>query len=277
MFSKDYFCLVAGFREYMLDSDLKHFAPNEIIDEVLEEVDSKDQKAVELLYNYYDCENIISRRWARTAHNPLGRLSAEQIVSELEQPELLPEPLREVIAAYNKPEDADPEVVDVTKRFEISLLEAYYTMCEKAKCSFLKQWAQMDRSLRNIVASVTARNMDMAIGSVVVGDGDVVEHLTRSSAADFGLRGELPWIDAVLAAVNDESNLLEKERKLDLVRWDIAQEAVEFNYFDIDAILSYLVRINIVARWQELDPKRGREMFDKLIGELDSKEIVNKQ
>ena len=86
----------------------------------------------------------------------------------------------------------------------------------------------------------------------------MVEQLERSSAADFGLRGELPYIDAVIAAVNDEANLVEKEHKIDLIRWNEATELATFDYFDINTILSYLARVNIVARWTQLDAVRGR-------------------
>ena len=110
-----------------------------------------------------------------------------------------------------------------------------------------------------------------------MGGGEIVKQLQRSSAADFGLRGEVSYIDAVIAAVNDEQNLVEKEHKIDLIRWEHAGELVPFDYFNINAILSYLVKINIVARWALLDPKRGREMLDRIMGELDSKELVNKQ
>ena len=109
-----------------------------------------------------------------------------------------------------------------------------------------------------------------------MGGGDVAEQLQRSSAADFGLRGELPFIDSVIAAMNDEANLMEKERKIDLVRWEEASELATFDYFNINAILSYLVRINIVARWARLDAARGREMFNRLLAELDGKELINK-
>lgn len=105
----------------------------------------------------------------------------------------------------------------------------------------------------------------------------MVEQLERSSAADFGLRGELPYIDAVIAAVNDEANLVEKEHKIDLIRWNEAAELATFDYFDVNAILSYLVRINIVARWTLLDAARGREMFARLLAELDGKELINKE
>jgi hypothetical protein len=98
----------------------------------------------------------------------------------------------------------------------------------------------------------------------------------RSSAADFGLRGELPYIDAVIAAVNDESNMVEKEHKIDLIRWEQAVNLAAQSYFDINAILSYLVRVNIVARWAKLDKQRGEQMFKRILSELDSKELINK-
>ena len=126
-------------------------------------------------------------------------------------------------------------------------------------------------------AAIVARSLGRPIDSVTVGEGEVVEQLQRSSAADFGLRGEIAYIDAVIAAVNDEQNLLEKEHKIDLVRWEQALELAGFDYFNINAILSYLARINIVARWSMLDPKRGREMLQRIMAELDGKDLVNKQ
>ena len=104
-----------------------------------------------------------------------------------------------------------------------------------------------------------------------------MEQLQRAAAADFGLRGELQYIDAVIAAVNDEQNIVEKEHKIDLIRWEQAVDLAARDYFDINAILSYLVRVNIVARWALLDPKRGRAMLDRIMADLDGKELVNKQ
>ena len=112
---------------------------------------------------------------------------------------------------------------------------------------------------------------------MLVGGGDVVEQLRRSSAADFGLRGELPYIDAVISAITDERNIVEKERKIDAIRWAEAEEIAVFDFFNVNYILSYLVKVNIVARWMMLSPEVGREMLDRLMRDLDAKELVNKQ
>ena len=274
MFDKNYYCLVAGLREYTLDADTKGFDAKEIVDEILEELSTADAAAVRLLYGYYDCENIIALRAGRAAYNPLGNIAREQLENELKQPALLPEAVARVVRAYNEPEGEWAEGLDMTHSFEKAIFTAYYAECAASKCRFLREWAEFDRTLRSVAAAAVARTLDRTIDGVTVGGGDVVEQLHRSSAADFGLRGELAYIDAGIAAVNDEQNLVEKEHKIDLVRWDYAAELASFDYFNINAVLSYLVKINIVARWSILDVKRGREMLERLMAELDGKELV---
>ena len=277
MFETNYYSLVAGLREYTLDADTKGFDATEIVAEILEELSKSDARAVRLMYAYYDCENLIARKASRAAYNPLGNIAADELDDELSSPKRVAEPMARVIRAYADPESEWAEGLDMTQSFEKALLAAYYEACSNANCRFLREWAEIDRTLRNVSAAAVARSLGRPIDSVTVGGGEVVEQLQRSSAADFGLRGEVAYIDAVIAAVNDEQNLLEKEHKIDMVRWEQALELAGFDYFNINAILSYLARINIVARWSLLDAKRGREMLQRIMAELDGKDLVNKQ
>ena len=277
MFTTNYYCLVAGLKEYSLDADTKGFDAKAIVGEILEGVDGADADAVRLLYGYYDCENIASLRAGRSAHNPLGNFSREELAEQMKNPGRLPRRVADAVRAYADPESEQAGELDMDRRFETALFDAYYAECARSSSRFLREWSLFDRNLRNIIAAVAARAAGRTPEEVVVGGGDVSGQLRRSSAADFGLRGELPWIDAVIAAVNDEANLVEKEHKIDLVRWNESTELAAFDYFDIDAILSYRVRVNIVARWTRLDDRRGREMFGRLLAELDGKELINKQ
>ena len=277
MFSTNYYALVAGLREYTLDADAKGFDAKEIVEEILEVISKSDAAAVRLLYTYYDCENLINLRNGSSAHNALGNLSREEIEAEMANPTHLPCRIANVIRAYANPEGEEAETVDVGKRFEKSLFEAYYEECAQSKCRFLREWSSFDRTLRNILAAAVARSLSRPIEEVTIGEGDVVEQLQRSSAADFGLRGEYAFVDGVIVAVNDEQNLLEKERKIDLIRWNEAGELVTFDYFDINAVMAYLVKVNMVARWSVLDVRHGREMFERLLADLDGKDLINKQ
>lgn len=277
MLGNNYYSLVAGLREYAIDADTKGFDARAILDEIVENLSASDARQVRLLYGYYDCENLSACRAGRSAHNPLGNLTAEEVAAELKSPHLLPAEVARVVSAYAEPEGEEAEEVNTTQRFEKQLFAAYYAACARSSSRFLREWSSFDRTLRNVAAALTARATMRPVEEVVIGEGDVVDQLLRSSAADFGLRGELPYVDAVMTAVNDEANLLDKEHKIDLIRWNMAQELATFDYFDLNAILAYLVRINIVARWAQLDAVRGKEMFDRLLESLDGKDLINKQ
>ena len=280
MFSTEYYYLVAGLREWTLDSDTKGFDVREIVDEILDELSKSDRAAVKLLYAYYDCENIIARRAERERHNALGNLSAEQIDDMLATRNYssLSTNVAKVVKYFNEADDEDRDEENViSDSFERALFDAYYRDLAASKCSFLRAWGEFDRNLRNISAALAAREADRSVSDVVVGGGDVVDQLKHSSAADFGLRGELQYIDSVISAVSDEKNIVEKERKIDKVREAYAWDIASFDFFNINFILSYLVRVNIVARWMLLSPEVGRQMLNRLIKELDAKELVNKQ
>ena len=49
MFDTNYYCLVAGLREYSLDGGAKGFDPHAILDEILRELTPRDLRAVRLL------------------------------------------------------------------------------------------------------------------------------------------------------------------------------------------------------------------------------------
>ena len=280
MFSTEYYCLVASLREWTLDSDTKGFDVREILDEILDELTANDRKAVELLYAYYDCENIIALRNNRNRHNDLGNLSIEELKDVLENRNYakLPECVAKVVKLYNEADDEErDDEVSLDDNFQRAIFDAYYKDLAASKASFLNKWGEFDRTLRNISAAVAAREAGRAIKDVTVGGGEIVAQLAQSSAADFGLRGELQYIDAVISAITEEQNIVEKERKIDAIRWAEAEDIAVYDYFTINYILSYLVKVNIVARWTLLSPEVGREMLNKLIASLDASKIVEKQ
>lgn len=274
MSGKNYYALVAGLREFALDAENKGFDIAELRAEILETVDSADAQLIRLLYTCYDCENIANLHRGSSAFNALGNLSREEAEAEAAHPSQLPERIARVLRAYADPEGEDAEDVDVSARFEKSLFEAYYAECAASGNRFLTNWSSFDCTLRNILAATVARSEQRPVDEAIIGSGDAVDQMRRSSAADFGLKGEYDYADAVVAAVNDERNILDKERKIDNVRWAQADELSTFSYFDIDAILAYLVKVNLVARWSLLDAAHGREMFDRLLADLDGKARV---
>ena len=191
MFEKNYYSLVAGLKEYTLDAETKGFDAAEIVAEIIGELSASDAAAVRLMYGYYDCENIIALRAGRSAYNPLGNIPQEELADELISPKYLPEAMARVVRLYAEPESEEAEGADLSRSFEKALLTAYYEVCAKSNCRFLRLWSEFDRTLRNVAAAVVARSAGRSIESVTIGGGEVVEQLQRSSAVDFGLGGFL--------------------------------------------------------------------------------------
>ena len=157
MFATEYYCLVAGLKEYSLDADTKGFDAKAIVGEILDGVSASDAAQVRLLYGYYDCENIASLRAGRSAHNPLGNFTREELEEEVKAPKRLPSAVGRVLRAYADPEGEDAEEVDTAQRFETALFDAYYATCSRAKSRFLREWSEFDRTLRNVTAAESGR------------------------------------------------------------------------------------------------------------------------
>lgn len=276
MFERNYYSLVAGLKEYALEADNKGFDAREIIETIRCELSSGDRRTLELFYGSYDVANLIGLRSGKTNFSPLGNFSREELEQALEGKFRLPSYLADVVAAYADPEGEEAERMDMTRPFERNLYESYYRACAASKCRFLREWSDFDRTLRNVCAAYSARRSGVAPETVVVGHDDITDSLSRSSASDFGLKGELEYLDDVVAAVSDERNLLEKERKIDRIRWRMSDELAISNYFDMAAILSYLVKVNLVERWFSLDEATGRRLYDKLLTMLSGSELIDR-
>jgi hypothetical protein len=291
--SRNYYCLVAGLKEYFPDSDTKGFDALSIIAEIKDGISKRDWKTVELLYSWYDIENIVNLRAGREHFSVLGNFSKEKLAEELVQPSRLPRYIAKVVESYNRTEEDGGEElrianyelritnlglreadVDVSLAMERNLFAAYYRECARSRSRFMREWGEFDRTLRNISAAFAARRSGIPVAEVLVGGGDTVQALGKSSAADFGLRGEIDYIDRVMAAIADNSNLIDKEYRVDAIRWEKAAELTEQNYFDTDFLLGYLVKVNIIHRWASLDRERGKLMLRKLIDELTGGEIL---
>lgn len=276
MFERNYYSLVAGLKEYALEADNKGFDAREIIETIRCELSSGDRRTLELFYGSCDVANLIGLRSGKTNFSPLGNFSREELEQALEGKFRLPSYLADVVAAYADLEGEEAERMDMTRPFERNLYESYYRACAASKCRFLREWSDFDRTLRNVCAAYSARRSGVAPETVVVGHDDITDSLSRSSASDFGLKGELEYLDDVVAAVSDERNLLEKERKIDRIRWRMSDELAISNYFDMAAILSYLVKVNLVERWFSLDEATGRRLYDKLLTTLSGSELIDR-
>ena len=73
-----------------------------------------------------------------------------------------------------------------------------------------------------------------------------------------------PFVEKVMALM-DSADLVERERGLDLLVWDFLDEAVTFEYFSFERVVSYMLRLMIVERWSRMSSESGRKVFMEMV------------
>ena len=140
----------------------------------------------------------------------------------------------------------DPEQLDA----------AFYTRALAHKDRFIREWFSFDLDLRNTTVAYLNDQLGREKGQdqiLLEGRGD----------AEFPERAKA---DAILHG----TDILDRERGLDELRWRKIDEITLMDYFDIEVILGFVCKLKIIDRWLQLDPESGRALFRKLVEDIRS-------
>lgn len=154
--------------------------------------------------------------------------------------------------------DSDIEVLDmVLKGLEPdSLCEELYRDATVSPVRFVREFFSFDLKLRN----AKARFLNSSFGRPASQDTIVLDEDAEE------VFDEEKEVDAVLSG----TDILARERGIDDLYWQKIEEITTFDYFDLDAILGFVVKVKIVDRWLKLDEKTGREYFRTLVSQVRS-------
>lgn len=150
---------------------------------------------------------------------------------------------------------------------EENLNNHFYRAIKKSKNKFIREYFTFDLELRNFQAAFIARKNSLDPANYLIGEDEITEQLKTSKAPDFGLSLYSNSATEVFKILNN-SNILEREHLLDRLKWNKANDICTFNYFDINSVLSFLLKASIVKRWYKLDRKKGAVIFKQLVDEV---------
>ncbi len=142
---------------------------------------------------------------------------------------------------------------------EETLGAEFYTKAAESKNDFIRQYFDFDGRLRNMKVSYLAKRLGK--------DGSAF--LVELPEADFE---EEKQIREIL----QNADFVEREQKMDDLKWEKANDIARMDYFNMNAILAFLVKAKMVQRWTELDEGKGAEMFRKLVNEIRTEEVKEK-
>lgn len=268
--SENYYYLVAGLPELHLDDNKLNYTVADFKTELYPHLSNNDKKLIDLLYLKFDNANVLKLLKDKEADIDLrGIYSAEQLtefISLLKDGDnvtdsVFPSYLSAFISEYfNAPAESG-------FLHEDRLSALYYEYAMKCDNKFVSSWFEFNLTMNNILVALTARKFKMDVTPLVVGDTEICNSLRTSNARDFGLTGEVDFLER-LFKISEIEELVEREKKADQLRWNWMEDASFFNYFTIERLFVFLLKLEMIERWISLDKEKGNQLFRSIIASL---------
>lgn len=292
-----YHCLIAGLPDIKLDDSKQVFSVLSFKEEVYKLLSRGDKKLINLFFLKYDNQNIL--RWLK---NPLesdpsvlddrGTISSELFMELIEAykegkkiKKDIPSYMVDFLKTYAKenlePEkehesDEEEEVEKSPLSWEDRLSVLYYAYALKCGNKFFSAWFELNLNIKNILTAVTCRKHGLDNNLYIIGDNAVAESLRTSTARDFNLSDDVEYLPELLRLA-EETDLVSREKKVDVLKWEWLDDNTIFKVFDIESVFAYLLKIEMIERWTNLDRETGEATFRELIGAMkkDSNTVLN--
>jgi len=143
-----------------------------------------------------------------------------------------------------------------------NLSKEFYNEVKLIKNTFIKKYIDLDHQIRNIQVKFISEEMDKET-DVSTKVSDPEKYLVDKIDIWSEFYKEVQNILLI-------ENVLEREQKIDAYRWNKAETFTQFDFFNINAILSFLVKAKIVERWNKIDKEKGTQLFENFINEIQS-------
>ncbi|MFO7617252.1 MAG: DUF2764 family protein, partial [Bacteroidales bacterium] len=245
MFKRNYYYVVAGLADLIPDqAKLSQQLPDFIL-ELKELLNPDDLHLVDRIFLDIDNKNLL-HLLLKTGKPfiPGGKYSILEMEQGIREPAFRETYLNLFINAFIAGTPIEPGI-----SWEDQLAGLYYGFmtCE-ANNNFLGSYYQFDQNIRNIVTALNTRKYKLKEKNRFIGENLVTEALKQSTLKDFGLAGEFPLVESLLA-IFEESDLIRRERAIDQIRWAYLDELNTFNYFTVEVILAQIIKLRMIVRW----------------------------
>jgi hypothetical protein len=262
-----YYYLISSLPDLFFEAgDSKKVDFLHIRDYILEKISEKDLGyAYNLLNNIDNCNLITAIYGKRDMVWKKGGQLEFQSLNDLDKSVLPGYMLNflEYIDDYKTEHKANPAEFVALKH----LLNLYYDEVENSDNPFIAKWFRFDREMKNIQSAYLCRLFGISTENYLIKEDDITELLLKNTSADFGLSRERDYIPELFQALETQ-NLLERENKLDMIRWKQIDEINTMEYFSVDVALGTLQKAQIADRWLTLDNENGKKLFRKLIDDM---------
>ena len=267
----NYYCLVAGLPDLQKEDSKGFLSLEELREEISGQLTPSDVDLLNLLYAKFDNANFLKYLKNRdSVLDPLGVLKSDDweelvlLMQEVEQPKderLLPY----IVEYYNFIQAEDHFAKEIAPEDYLSGL--YYAYAMQVDNQFMKDWFEFNLNLNNLLTAIFCRKHSIQPEKLIIGKNEISSNLKTSHARDFGIGNLFEYADEVFK-IAEERDLLEREKKIDALKWFWLEEHTFFHYFSIEKILAYTLKVEMLQRWKMLSFESGSEIFRNLLVSL---------
>ena len=250
----NYYYLIAGLPDIGFDDVKAALTVDQFRKEVFGALSGSDRKVMDILQLENDCRNLI------------GSERMEELIADVKAQEPCPAGVPQFMYQFVQ-EWVDDSWRDKAAFAEDRLWSLFYEYAMGCSNGFVSKWYEFNLDMNNIMNAITARKYNLGMQKVIVGQNETAHALRTSGARDWGLSQEVEFFDDIVRLLEEE-DLAQRERRADLLRWNWLENNTFFDYFTVEKLFSYMVRLGMVERWTALDRDEGQKLFRKLIGDL---------
>ena len=133
---------------------------------------------------------------------------------------------------------------------------------------FVRAWFAFNQDMCNVLVATICRKHGFDVRRAIVGQNEVAKILRKNlPAKDFGLGGVLDNLQEIMALV-EVDNLMERERRMDALRFAWLEEKTLFVDFSIENVLAYYLQTEMLNRWSVLTVEQGEKVFRELVADM---------
>ncbi len=271
----NYYCLIAGLPEIIIEQNKLSFSLYDFKHELKKILYKKDYKLIEYLFLVYDNKNVLNLLLKNDkAFEKLGNFSQIEIEEAIENSKEHPLQVsyfNTFIINYKNETKINPKL-----SWENQITELLYNYLLENENIFLKEWFEFELNINNIVTAFNCKKYNIPIDKELISDNEIANYLktSKSKSKDFDLAytfDNISYIPDLLSILdNNNLNLSDRKKNIDLLKWKYLDEQTTFKYFSIEVVISYAIKLGIIEKWIKLDKKSGEDMFKKLLKDLET-------
>lgn len=153
--------------------------------------------------------------------------------------------------------------------YEDVLSLEYAKYVQKKGDTFLKNWFAFEQDIASIFAAITAERYQLDASKYILGDKSLYSLMRSGDWKEISYLEDADMVKRI-RTISEEEHLAIREQKVDALKWEVLDEVTFADLFSIDAMMVYLLKLQILERWERLDKVQGEQKFRNIVSGLNN-------